>query len=149
LVVSVSFAKPATSSQPERVSHGARIRLNDYLVPGKVVVFGFYSKFSPSCPCEPCARLDDPFAALELARDDVHVVLVDIDREDATGIDWTSPVAMQYSLRSLPHFKVFGPDGELIAEDDGKTRETPARDYVHAMIEALPEHGPMVVGTAP
>ncbi|MCF3652478.1 thioredoxin family protein [Synoicihabitans lomoniglobus] len=145
-LVSVTFAAPPL---PERVSHGSRIKLTDYLVPGKTVIFGFFSKFSPGCPCEPCARLGDPLAALEASREDVHVVMVDIDREDATGIDWNSPVAMQYSLRSLPHFKVFGPDSELIADDAARAEEAPAREHVHAMIEALPEHGALVAKANP
>ena len=50
-------------------------------------------------------------------RKDVAVVAVDINRAGVKGIDWKSPVAKQYGLRSIPHFKVFGPDGKMIAED--------------------------------
>ena len=48
---------------------------------------------------------------------DIVVVKVDINRPGVKGIDWKSPVAQQYKLRSIPHFKVYGPDGKLVAED--------------------------------
>ena len=50
------------------------------------------------------------------------VVKVDINRPKHQGIDWKSPVAQQYGLRSVPHFKVYGPDGKLIAEDKEASR---------------------------
>jgi hypothetical protein len=34
------------------------------------------------------------------------------------GIDWQSPVAKEFGLESIPHFKVFGPDGKMKAEGD-------------------------------
>jgi hypothetical protein len=45
-------------------------------------------------------------------------VKVDINRPDVRGIDWRSPVARQYELNSIPHFKVYGPDGKLQVEGD-------------------------------
>ena len=57
------------------------------------------------------------------------VVKVDINRPDVRGIDWGSPVAKQYGMQSIPHFKVFGPDGKLQAE--GK----PARELVTGWFE--------------
>ncbi len=46
------------------------------------------------------------------------MVKVDINRPGVKGIDWQSPVARQFSLESIPHFKVYGPDGKLQAEGD-------------------------------
>jgi hypothetical protein len=54
---------------------------------------------------------------LHRTRDDIVVVKVDINRPGIKGIDWRSPVAQQYGLRSIPHFKVYGPNGKLLAED--------------------------------
>lgn len=56
--------------------------------------------------------------ALHGRREDIAVVAVDINRPDVKGIDWSSPVARQYELRSIPHFKVFDGEGRLIAEGD-------------------------------
>jgi hypothetical protein len=40
---------------------------------------------------------------------------VDINRQDCQGIDWKSPVAAQYSIRSIPAFMIFGPGKDKIS----------------------------------
>lgn len=142
-----SWACAADRDGPVCISHGEQINLAEHLVPGKTVIVAFYSEFSPGCPCERCHRLGNPLEALAAARDDVAVVMVDINRPGVTRIDWNSPVAMQFSLRSLPSFKVFGPDGKLVSEDDPQNHEASARDLVHSMIEALPAHGTAMAAT--
>lgn len=101
------------SAAPTRISHGQKITLADYLVPGKTVVFDFSSEY-----CGPCRMFAPHLETLDANRDDLIVVTVDINRPEVRGIDWQSPVARQYGLESIPHFKVFGPDGELVAEGD-------------------------------
>jgi thiol-disulfide isomerase/thioredoxin len=137
-VASLSAADP--SAQPITISNGDLINVSEHLVPGKTVVFGFFSEFSAPCPCEPCSSMGDPLAKLQQERDDLVVVMVNVDRAEASGIDWNSPVAQQFSLRRLPHFKIFGPDGALVAQDDQKTDESPALVRVHKMVEALAAH---------
>lgn len=113
LLSSVSVAAAATKGpDPLRVAMGETVNLADYLVPGKTVVFDFTSKY-----CGPCRVYDGPLDQLHDQRADVVVVKVDINRPDKKGIDWQSPVARQYGLYSIPHFKVYGPDGKLLAED--------------------------------
>jgi len=107
------------AAAPERIAFGQEVKLTDYLVPGKTVVFDFTSEF-----CPPCRAISPHLDKLHAKRDDVVVVKVDINRPDVRGIDWGSPVARQYGMQSIPHFKVFGPDGKLVAE--GK----PARELV-------------------
>ena len=34
------------------------------------------------------------------------------------GIDWGSPVSRQYKLESIPYMRVYGPDGQLVADGD-------------------------------
>ena len=99
--------------EPMHISQGQTITLADYLVPGKTTVFDFYSEF-----CPPCRRISPELVKLHQKRDDIAVVKVDINRPGVRGIDWQSPVARQFSLESIPHFKVFGPDGTLKAEGD-------------------------------
>jgi len=101
--------KPAT---PERVAHGATIQLADYLVAGKTVIFDFTSQF-----CPPCRAIAPSLHKLHEQRADIVVVEVDINRPETKGIDWQSPVAQQFGLHSIPHFKVYGPDGKLQVED--------------------------------
>lgn len=135
-ICAAAAASAADSAQtPQRVSRGAEVELADYLVPGKTVVFDFYSDY-----CPPCRAYSAPLAALDRLRDDVVVVTVDINRVGVTRIDWRSPVAQQFRLRSVPHFKIYGPDGLLLAEDNPQTRLAPARQFVHDLIaETLAE----------
>lgn len=112
------------------VSFGEKIELGDFLVPGKIVIFYF---MSPYCP--PCNMYEEPLRALHRQRTDIVVVKININRPGVKRIDWESPVAVQYGMGSIPRFKIFGPDGKLIAEDIGKDK--PARDMVNKWCEAL------------
>lgn len=118
-------------AEPAHVSQGQTITLADHLVPGKTTIVDFTSKY-----CGPCQVYNEPLAKLHAARDDVAIVKVDINRPDLKRIDWQSPVAQQFKLQSIPHFKVYGPDGQLIAEDiPGKS--SAARQLVHKYIDEL------------
>lgn len=121
------IAKPGKPAKPLHVSRGAKVKLADYLVGGKTVIFDFYSDF-----CGPCVQMSPLLEQLHAARADVIVVKVDINRPGVKGIDWKSPVAQQYTLNSIPHFKVYGPDGKLKAEDN--TPAAAARQYVEALM---------------
>jgi thiol-disulfide isomerase/thioredoxin len=111
-------------AEPERIAFGQEVDISQYLVPGKTVVFDFTSEY-----CPPCRAIAPYLDKLHADRADVVVVKVDINREGHKGIDWNSPVADQYKLRSIPHFKVYGPDGQLQAEGN------PAREMVTAWFE--------------
>jgi thiol-disulfide isomerase/thioredoxin len=107
-------------TKPLHVSKGSPVTLTDYLIPGKTTVFDFYSDY-----CGPCVQVAPLLDKLHQTREDVVVVKVDINRPGVKRIDFSSPVAQQYRLQSIPHFKVYGPDGKLIAEDgptSGKAR---------------------------
>ncbi len=130
LILALAVALPAfvlaadtktKGPKPVRVAYGQPINLADYLVPGKTTVFDFTSKY-----CPPCVAIAPVLEKLHAKRDDIVVVFVDINRPETKGIDWKSPVAQQHGMRSIPHFKVFGPDGKMIAEDtpkDAKARQ--------------------------
>jgi thiol-disulfide isomerase/thioredoxin len=98
---------------PAHISRGQEVSLADHLVPGKTTVFDFYSEY-----CPPCRAISPRLVKLHQTRDDIVVVKVDINRPGVKGIDWQSPVARQYQLHSIPHFKVYGPDGTLKADGD-------------------------------
>jgi thiol-disulfide isomerase/thioredoxin len=110
-------------SKPLHISEGKPVNLEDYLIPGKTTVFDFYSVY-----CGPCMAIAPQVEGIHTRRADVVVIKVDINRPGVKGIDWHSPVAQQFKLHSIPHFKVYGPDGKLKAEDgpDG----APARKIV-------------------
>ena len=115
--------KPA---KPAHVSRGQPVKLTDYLVPGKTVVFDFFSEY-----CGPCVQVAPALEQLHQTKPNVVVVKVDINRPGVKGIDWKSPVAQQYGLHSIPHFKVYGPDGKLKAED------SPTSDKARQMVLAM------------
>ena len=108
------------------ISYGQKIALKDYLVTGKTTIFDFYSEY-----CPPCRALRPLLRKLHRKRDDIAVVKVNINRPGVVGIDWGSPVAGEFGLRSIPHLKVFSPDGKLQAEGDD------ARNLVADWIKAL------------
>lgn len=130
LLMGISAAAATKGPEPIVVAHGERIELTDYLVPGKTVVFDFTSKY-----CGPCRMYDEPLKALHQKRADIAVVKVDINRPGVAKIDWNSPVAQQYQMDSIPRFKIFGPDGKILAEDIGADK--PARQLVNTWCEAL------------
>lgn len=102
LALTVAFAAPEKSEKPRRVAFGETINLADYVVPGKTTVFDFTSHY-----CPPCEAIAPDLDKLHAKRADVVVVAVDINRAGVKGIDWKSPVAQQFGLRSIPHFKVW------------------------------------------
>ncbi len=106
-------AAGAKSPTPARIAHGARVNLSDWVVPGKTTIFDFTSE-----GCPPCRAIAPKLHKLHADRADVVVVEVDLNRPGVHGIDWHSPVAEQFSLESIPHFKVYGPNGKLRAEGD-------------------------------
>lgn len=128
----IMLAAGAATKGPEPlvVAHGERVELTDYLVPGKTVIFDFTSKY-----CPPCQRYEKPLKALHQKRLDLVVVKVDINRPGVEKIDWKSPVAQQYQMNSIPRFKIFGPDGKILAADLGADK--PARKMVDTWCEAL------------
>lgn len=121
--ISGAATPPAKGEKPLRISHGEKVDLKDYLIPGKTTVFDFTSEY-----CPPCRAIAPMLEKVHKTRADVVVVAVDINRPGIRSIDWSSPVAKQFALESIPHFKVYGPDGKLLAEDKGD--DTKARDMV-------------------
>ena len=118
-------AKPA---KPLHVAKGKPVSLSELCIPGKTMVFDFYSDY-----CGPCVQVAPALEKLHKSRDDIVVVKVDINRPGVKGIDWKSEVAQQYKLNSIPHFKVYGPDGKLLAED--KPGNAKARQMVMSWIK--------------
>lgn len=115
LVVGCARQHPTGESNPGggKSSAGQRINIDDLVVHGKTTVFDFYSKY-----CGPCMRISPRLEALDKKRDDLVVVKVDINRPGVVGIDWQSPVAEQFRLKTIPHFRIYSPDGKLQLEGD-------------------------------
>src|SRR6266567_3169201 len=87
LVLPLLAADKATKpAKPQRIAKGEEVKLTDYLVPGKTVIFDFFSDY-----CGPCVQFSPQLEALHKKRDDIVVVIVDINRPGTKGIDWRSP----------------------------------------------------------
>jgi thiol-disulfide isomerase/thioredoxin len=114
--------------KPLSIAQGQKVDLADFLVTGATTIFDFTSEY-----CPPCRAYADPLLMLHLRRGGLAVVKVDINRPGYHQIDWDSPVAQQFELsgQGLPHFKIYGPDGKLLAEG------RPARLQVNAWLAAL------------
>ena len=116
---------PTKGPEPTTISKGQEVQLQDYAVPGKTTIFDFYSEY-----CPPCRAIAPLVKKLHEVRADIAVVEVDINRPGVEGIDWKSPVAKEFQLDSIPHFKIYGPDGKLVSEGD------PARSKVVDWLQA-------------
>jgi thiol-disulfide isomerase/thioredoxin len=86
---------------------GETLDLQSLRVEGKTTVIEF---FSPFCP--PCVQLAPLLAELPQKRPDLVVKKVNINRPEVKGIDWKSPLAQQYRIRSVPSFVIFSPRGK-------------------------------------
>jgi thioredoxin-like negative regulator of GroEL len=106
-----AFAAAQKGAAPAVIAHGEKVNLADHLVAGKLTVVDFTSEY-----CPPCRAYEEPLKKLHATRGDVAVVKVDINRPGVQRIDWKSPVAQQFELKSIPQFHVYGPDGQLMAE---------------------------------
>jgi thiol-disulfide isomerase/thioredoxin len=120
-------AETTPDEGPQVIGYGEPTDLTAYLVPGQITLFDFMSEY-----CGPCRVFAPYLERLHEERDDLTVVKVDINRRGKRGIDWGSPLARQYGVRSVPYFKVFDAKGRLIAE--GRD----AQPMVISWIEDLP-----------
>ncbi len=93
------------------IARGEEVDIEDYLVEGQTVVFEFFSPYGGLG-----TQVGQAAQVLASERDDVVLIRVNINRPDVERIDLDSPVAQQYDVNIVPHYMVYGPDGELQAE---------------------------------
>jgi thiol-disulfide isomerase/thioredoxin len=129
ILVASAYSQGRTTKgeKPLSISQGKKVELAHFLVKDRTTIFEFTSEY-----CPPCRVYADPLYQLHRERKDLAVVKVDINRVEMHRIDWESPVAVQYGLRSIPYFKIYGPDEKLIAEGQA------ARRMVDGWIASLP-----------
>jgi thiol-disulfide isomerase/thioredoxin len=97
---------------------GAAIDLPSLLPKGKVTVVDFYADW-----CGPCRAIAPQLEALAKGNPRVAVVKVDI-------VNWDTPVAKQFKLRSIPHMQVYDEDGRAVGKAGSSiaaVKETVAR----------------------
>jgi len=106
---------------PDRIAHGQEVDILTHVVPGKTTIFDFTSEY-----CPPCRAIAPYLHKLHAERADIVVVEVDLNRPGVSGIDWASPVARQYGMNSIPAYKIYGPNGKLMADGDEASRQVRA-----------------------
>lgn len=84
------------------------VYLKEMIVNGETNIVDLYSDY-----CPPCVQIAPYLKMLDARREDISWVKIDINRSGVTGIDWRSPVARQFKLKSVPHFIVVSPSGKL------------------------------------
>lgn len=108
LVASGAWAGEADAN---RGNTGQPLDVKSLVVRGKTTVVDFYSPF-----CPPCMYLAPLLARLGESRPEMSIQRVNINRPEVNGIDWRSPLAQQYQIRSVPYFMIFNPRGQLLAQ---------------------------------
>lgn len=97
---------------------GAELAIEAYLQKGKTNIIDFYSNF-----CPPCRKISPLLQKLGRKRKDLAVLKVDINRKGVEGIDWSSPLARQYELSSVPYFQIYDGQGNLSKQGHEATME--------------------------
>jgi len=116
-----------TSSQPgDRICYvingdipGSEVKIEDYIVAGKTSIIDFYADW-----CGPCKKLAPYLEKLDIEKDDIVVLKVNIDK-------WGSPVCKQFSIKSVPAFLVYDGTGQLLYQGEE------ARTKVMEMIDSI------------
>ncbi|MBA7715850.1 hypothetical protein ES703_124908 [subsurface metagenome] len=106
----ISPGRYTTKALPSYMIDGS-VNLEKRIVKGKTNIIDFYSEY-----CPPCKRISPFLKKLDVRRGDIVVIKIDINRTGVEGIDWDSPVAKQFRLKSVPYFIVISPWGKLICE---------------------------------
>jgi thiol-disulfide isomerase/thioredoxin len=90
---------------------GQPIDVKQFVKPGQTTIIDFYST-----ACAPCMKLAPMLSTMAAKRPKTQVVKLSIDRPNAQGIDFDSPLAKQYNLRGIPYLMVFDENGQLKAQ---------------------------------
>ncbi len=94
-----------------RGQEGESFDLSKVVSRGKFTLVDFWSPY-----CGPCLRMAPYMESLAARRSDLKVVKLNINRTGVQGIDWKSPLAQQYNIKSVPFLVIFDKQGKKIAE---------------------------------
>jgi thiol-disulfide isomerase/thioredoxin len=114
LLLSMLFAGAAGAGavlEVNAANPGETLDLKSLAVQGKTTLIDVYSPF-----CPPCLALAPVIEKLAEKRPDLAIKKLNINRPDVKGIDWKSPLAQQYHIRSVPYFMILNPRGKIVAE---------------------------------
>ncbi len=101
----------------EVITHGQQVDISKHLALGNVTIVDYYADW-----CGPCKQVSP--ALEQLAKSDSEIALRKVDI-----VDWTSAVAKQYKISSIPRVEIYGRKGELVGTVTGASAEQ-VRQYV-------------------
>jgi thiol-disulfide isomerase/thioredoxin len=101
----------------EVISHGQQIDISKHLALGNVTIVDFYADW-----CGPCKVVDPTIKQLAQSDPEIAVRKIDI-------VDWSSAVAKQYNVHTLPRVEVYGRKGQLVGTARGADPDQ-VRQYV-------------------
>jgi thiol-disulfide isomerase/thioredoxin len=102
---------PAAAEVQDACKGGETLDPKSLAAPGKVTLVEFTSPY-----CGPCLTLAPLLEQLASKRPDLVIKKVNINRPQVRTIDWRSPVAQQFGIRSVPYVVIFDPKGKVIAQ---------------------------------
>jgi thiol-disulfide isomerase/thioredoxin len=92
----------------QTITGGGEINIKSHLVKGRLTIFDFYADW-----CGPCRQLSPKLEAL------VHGKPSRFALKKVDIINWSSPVAEQFGIRSIPHLVVVNDQGETVQSGSG------------------------------
>jgi thiol-disulfide isomerase/thioredoxin len=111
VLVYLFFAQQNKTRAINAFDPGNEFAIEPYIQKGKITIVDFFSDY-----CPPCRQISPLLRRLDKQRPDLVVLAVDINRKGVKGIDFYSPLARQYQLNAVPHFKIFDTEGNLASE---------------------------------
>ncbi|MEE8112179.1 MAG: thioredoxin domain-containing protein [Acidobacteriota bacterium] len=101
-----STAWTAPAGDVQTISKGEAVQLEEHLVDGKFTLFDFYADW-----CTICREIGPQLDQIAGEYDWVAIRKIDV-------VDWSSDVARQFELTSLPYMVLYDPGGTMVASGD-------------------------------
>ena len=105
VAIAATAPQGASAADTATISHGERVDLSAHLASGKYTLVDFYADW-----CAPCRMLEPQIERLA----DVHESSLAVRKVDI--VNWQSEVSKQYRVFSIPHLKLYDPQGRLLSE---------------------------------
>ncbi len=95
-------AAPGSVVELNEGDPGREFDITRYLKSGHTTVFYFHSEY-----CPPCEAFMPQYTDLAANCGDISFYTLDLNRAGTRGIDFDSPLARQYSVRSIPFIVIY------------------------------------------
>jgi len=113
MIIGIAYSQE--NVKEKEISFGKEVDVNKFIKKDMINIIDFYSPF-----CPPCMEMAPMLKKLSESRNDIFLLKVNINRKDVHGIDWKSPVAAQYDLKSIPHLWFVKKDGTILKGEDAR-----------------------------